>query len=219
MIVVAITGGIGSGKSSVTRMLGELGAHTIDSDALVKEISENDPVVLAGLFELFAVNGILTRENVAAVAFKDPVKRRQMEELFHPRVFGRIVSDIAAIENQDPDATVVVEVPLLAEIGWKVFDNVIVVTCDDEVAIARATARGFIKSAGTQSMEEVEADMRRRKAIQATDDQRLKCGKYVIAIDNSGDSFDELLEKVEVLWSGINSLSHGAKSEMLTLTN
>ncbi len=186
---VGLTGGVGSGKSTVSALLAELGAVVIDADQLAREVvAKGTPglaaVVAAFGAELLTDDGELDRPAMGALVFADEERRRLLESIVHPLVFERY----AALEAQaDPDDVVVHDIPLLAESGrGDDFDAVVVVDVPDEVRIERMVRdRGWTR-------EEAES----RIAAQATREERLAIATHVV--DNSG-SREALRERVAVL--------------------
>jgi dephospho-CoA kinase len=188
---VGLTGGIGSGKSSVSGRLGERGAVVIDSDVLAREVVARGTDGLAEVVEAFGdgvltADGELDRPAVGKLVFGDETARRKLEAVIHPRVRARA----AEIERAAPaDAVVVHDIPLLVETGQAdKFDLVLVVDVPVEVQVERLT--------GPRGMAEDEA--RRRIASQATREQRLAAADVVI--DNAG-SLDELDHRVDAVWA------------------
>jgi dephospho-CoA kinase len=184
---VGLTGGVGSGKSTVAAMLAELGAVIIDADKLAREVVERGTPGLAAVVEAFGAelltpDGGLDRPAMGAIVFADEAKRRTLEGIVHPLVFERIV----ALEEAAPgaDDVVVHDIPLLAESGRAdTFDAVIVVDVPDEIRIERMVRdRGWTRE-----------DAESRIAAQAQRDDRLAIATHVI--DNSGTR-DELRARV-----------------------
>jgi dephospho-CoA kinase len=184
---VGLTGGIGSGKSTVSAMLAELGAVVIDADRLAREVVAKGTPGLARVVEAFGpevltAEGDMDRAKVGEIVFTDEARRKVLEGIVHPLVFERY----AELEASAPtDGVVVHDIPLLAESGRAdTFDAVIVVDVPTETQVERlARDRGM-------SREDAEA----RIAAQATREQRLAVATYVI--DNSG-TLDDLRARVE----------------------
>lgn len=189
---VAVTGGIGAGKSTVSRMLRELGAIVIDSDRLARRVVEPGTAGLAAVIEAFGPevlgeDGSLDRaalaERVFASAGADAA-RDQLEAIVHPLVraeFRRIVG------QAPPGSTVVNDIPILR--SWAAaaqFDEVVVVVAQESVRVARLIERGL-----------AEEDARARIAAQISDDERVALADRVI--HNDGDE-TELRARVERLW-------------------
>jgi dephospho-CoA kinase len=197
-----LTGGIGSGKSEVARVLGTCGALVIDADLLAREVVEVGSDGLAEVVKKFGTgvlrpDGSLDRKALGEMVFADDDKRRLLEAIVHPRVRAR-AADIEAVASQD---TVVVHViPLLVETGQADrFDLVVVVDVPEDVQIERLRR--------TRSMTEQEARM--RIAAQASRDERLAAADLVI--DNSG-SIEDLRGQVLRLWPLIATRNGGGRA-------
>ncbi|MDZ5620561.1 dephospho-CoA kinase [Nocardioides bizhenqiangii] len=183
---VGLTGGVASGKSSVSDILRELGAVVIDADQLAREVVEKgtpglDQVVEAFGPEVLTADGDLDRAELGSIVFADEDRRRVLESIVHPLVFERIV----ALEEAASGADLVVhDIPLLAESGRaETFDAVIVVDVPTEVQVERMVRdRGWTR-------EEAEA----RIAAQASREDRRAVATYVI--DNTG-TLEELRARV-----------------------
>ena len=189
-MILGLTGGIGSGKTTVSDLLGEWGAVIIDADVIAREVVEPGSPGLAALAEAFGpevigADGGLDRERMAALAFSDPDARTRLNGIVHPRVRARSIELVAAAP---PGSVVVQAIPLLAETGQRGnFDLVVVVDVDPEVAVQRLVE--------WRGMSEVDA--RARIAAQASRADRLAIADVVI--DNSGDR-DQLEAQVAELW-------------------
>jgi dephospho-CoA kinase len=187
---IGLTGGIGSGKSTVSALLTERGAVLIDADRLAREVVEPGTPGLAAVAEAFGdgvvgPDGALDRPALAAIVFADPEARRRLDGIVHPLVRARAAELVAAAP---PDAVVVQDVPLLVETGQAGgYDLVLVVEADLRVRVERLIARGM-----------GEDDARARIAAQATDEQRRAAADVVL--DNSG-SRDELAAQVDRFWA------------------
>ena len=192
---VGLTGGVASGKSTVSTMLAELGAVVIDADLLAREAvapgSDGLAEVVAAFGpEVLTPEGELDRPAVGAIIFADPEHRRVLESILHPRVRARA----AQIESAVPaEAVVVHDIPLLAETGQAAgFDAVVVVDVPAEVQVERMTSlRGMAR-------EDAEA----RIAAQASREQRRAIATYVI--DNTG-SIEDLRAEVARVFEELQS--------------
>lgn len=188
MLKVGLTGGIGSGKSTVAELLQELGAFVIDSDQLARlVIQRGNPgfdEVISKFGDSILVNGEIDRAKLAAVVFNDADKRKELEEIIHPLV--RQAAE--QIMGELPKNTVVInEIPLLFETaGANRFDFVISVSVNGENRLARLRARG---------MKDYETNQ--RISAQASDEQRASISDVVL--DNNG-TLDDLRMQVEKLW-------------------
>lgn len=188
---VALTGGIGSGKSTVAGLLGERGAIVVDADAIAREIVEPgqpalDEIRTAFGDQLLRADGSLDRAGLASMVFGDDQALARLNAITHPRIARRSGELLA---SAPPDACVVYDMPLLVEqgaeglAGW---DAIVVVDAPDDVRLERLVARGL-----------AEGDALRRMAAQATRAERLAAATYVI--DNSGTP-DALARQVDDLW-------------------
>ncbi len=192
---VGLTGGVGSGKSTVSAMLDELGAVIIDADKLAREVVAKDTPGLAAVVEefgpdLLTPDGDLDRPAMGAIVFADEAKRRVLEGIVHPLVFERI---IALEEAADEDDLVVHDIPLLAESGRAdTFDAVVVVDVPDAIRIERLIRdRGWTR-----------ADAESRIGAQASREDRLAVATHVI--DNSG-TLHELRERVTEVYKELTA--------------
>ncbi len=190
MLRIGLTGGIGSGKSTVAGLLAARGARIVDADRIAREVVEPgtpglEAVVAAFGRGVLSPEGALDRPALAAIVFADPDARRRLDAIVHPLVRRRS----AELDASAPrDAVVVHDVPLLAETGrWHPYDLVLVVEADREIRVARLVGRGL-------SAE----DARARIAAQATDEQRRAVADVVL--DNSGTP-EELAAQVDRFWT------------------
>jgi dephospho-CoA kinase len=187
---IGLTGGIGSGKSTVSQLLVERGAVLVDADVIAREVVAPGTPGLAAVVDAFgpdvlAPDGSLDRPALAAIVFADPDARARLDGIVHPLVRARAAELIAAAP---PDAVVVQDVPLLVETGQSAsYDLVLVVEAAPETRVARLVQRGL-----------AEADARARIAAQATDEQRRAVADVVL--DNSG-SREELAAQVDRFWT------------------
>ena len=146
MLKIAITGGAGTGKSTVARMFKSLGAEVLDADAAAREaVAVGAPawVELRRLYgaEYFHENGELNRSRLAQLVFADPEERRRLNQLIHPRVEAELQARVAELGRRGA-ALVLVEVPLLFETGREAaFDRVIVVAAPEALQIRRLRGR------------------------------------------------------------------------------
>jgi dephospho-CoA kinase len=195
MTRVGLTGGVASGKSTVSAILADLGAVVIDADLLAREVVAPGTEGLAAVVEEFgrdvlAPDGGLDRPRLGALVFADPERRRALEAIIHPRVRARA----AEVEAAAPAGAVVVhDIPLLAETGQAAsFEAVVVVDVPVEVQVDRMVRIRRMS----------EADARARIAAQADRDARLAVATYVV--ENTG-SLEELRARVEEVYRTIES--------------
>jgi dephospho-CoA kinase len=194
-VVVGLTGGIASGKSSVATLLAARGAVIIDADVLARDVvAKGAPLLgeVAGRFGpgVLAADGSLDRAALGRIVFADPAARQDLEALIHPAVRRRA----AELQSAAPAGAVVVHViPLLVETGQSDrFDLVVVVDADEATQLARIRTRdGLDESAGHA-----------RIAVQTTREHRL--GAADVVIDNSGTQAD-LERQVSRLWQRLTS--------------
>ena len=191
MLLVGLTGGIGSGKSTVARLLDRRGAVVIDADQLAREAVEQGTEGFARVVDTFGPevvrpDGDLDRAALAAQVFRDPVRKAELEAIVHPEVARRFAQRLEPYRGSD--RVVVYVTPLLAELGLApAFDVVVVVTASPHLRIARVASERDL------SPEEV----RRRMAAQASDEHRAEIAD--VLLDNDG-TLAELEAQVDRLW-------------------
>ena len=196
MLLVGLTGGIGSGKSTVSALLAAHGAVIIDADAITRELQNPGTPVFDAMVERFgpdivAADGTLDRAAVAKIVFNDEQARKDLEAIVHPAVGAEMLQRMQAVA--DTDNVVVYDVPLLVEAGRSGYGAVIVVDVDPEIAVRRLIdQRGFS-----------EVDARARIANQASREDRRAVADRVI--DNSG-TIEELRAQVDDVWSWLRQL-------------
>jgi dephospho-CoA kinase len=187
---IGLTGGIGSGKSTVAALLAERGAQVVDADRIAREVVEPGTPGLAAVVaefgaEVLTTDGALDRPSLAGLVFGDPAARARLDAVVHPLVRARAAELVAAAPA---DAVVVQDVPLLVETGQAAsYDLVVVVETDVETRVSRLVDRGL-------SAE----DARARIASQATDAERRAVADVVLR--NDGDR-DALAEQVDRFWA------------------
>lgn len=190
MLRIGLTGGIGSGKSTVATLLAARGAVVVDADRIAREVVEPGTPGLAAVVAAFgadvlADDGALDRPALAAVVFADAEARARLDGIVHPLVRQRATELMAGLPE---DAVLVQDIPLLVETGQAgAFDLVLVVEADLETRVARLVGRGM-----------TEQDARARIATQATDEQRRAVADVVL--DNSGTP-ENLAAQVEKFWA------------------
>ncbi|MGW7072688.1 dephospho-CoA kinase [Streptomyces sp. NPDC054855] len=193
MLKVGLTGGIGAGKSEVSRLLVASGAVLIDADKIAREVVEPGTPGLAKVVETFgqeilAPGGTLDRPKLGSVVFADPAKLAALNAIVHPLVGARS----AELEEAAPeDAVVIHDVPLLAENGLApLYDLVVVVDASPETQLDR-----LVRLRGMS-----EEDARARMAAQATREKRLEIADLVI--DNDGP-LEGLEQRVGDVWADL----------------
>ena len=195
MLIVALTGGIGSGKTMVGEIFAELGALVVDSDQLAREVVERGSkgfdLIVTEFGDEILKDGDLDRAALASLIFKDPKKRARLEEITHPLIrqsFAKIVSSAGS------DSIIINQIPLLVESkhDYK-FDYIITISAPEKLRTERLIKRGLTL---TQIDQRIKA--------QATDAQREVISDTVIVNDKSEQ---ELLAQVEKVWESLNNKS------------
>lgn len=195
MLLVGLTGGIGSGKSTVARLLAARGAVILDADALARDALAKgtdgfDQVVALFGPEVVAPSGDLDRAAVAARVFADDRRRAELEAIVHPEVRRQIAEHVA--REATGDRVVVIDSPLLVETGaHQGLPLVVVVAASEPTRIARLVARGMD-----------EADARARLAAQIPERERAAAAD--VLLDNEGSEAD-LEAQVDALWRDLAS--------------
>ena len=196
MILIGLTGGIGCGKSEVSRLLEKRGAIIVDADLIVRELQQPGREIFLRMVEMFgekvvSTDGSLNRAAVANEVFKDADLLKKLNSLIHPVV--RRVMNERVESHRATDKIVILDIPLLVENPREGLDGVLVVDLDPQTAIER------IVSQRNMSIDDAKA----RVSAQSTREQRLAIADHVV--DNSGDR-DALAIQVDVAWSWITSL-------------
>jgi dephospho-CoA kinase len=196
MILLGLTGGIGSGKTVVSSLLAERGAIIIDADAVVRELQAPGQPLLQELADVFgdsiiAADGSLDRGALAQIAFNDKDALAQLNKIVHPAVGKEM--DRRLNEQRDTDNVVVLDIPLLAENPRKGLCGVIVVDVPVETAVSRLVE--------FRNMDETDA--RARIANQASREKRLAIADVVV--ENSG-TLDDLARRVDDVWAWAQTL-------------
>ncbi len=199
MVIAGLTGGIASGKSTVSRMLADAGARIIDADQIAREVVQPGTSAYGEIVSVFGrhilqSDGAIDRKRLGDVIFNDPEKKARLNAIVHPRVFQRTDQMIADIANQAPEAVVILDVPLLLEAGMdRDLAELIVVYIPESLQLERLMARDGINVADA---------MARIRSQMPIEEKRKRAS---IVIDNSGSlsdcrrqalaAFDRLLKK------------------------
>lgn len=191
---LGLSGGIGSGKSTVAKMFADLGAVVIDADAIAREVLEPgqvgyENVILHFGNQVLDASGNIDRKELAKLVFNNEEQLARLEAIVHPAVIARV----AQIRESIPESSVVIyDIPLLVEKQMQnQFDKVVIVTADLDLRKARLIDRGL-------SIADIDA----RIANQATDEQKIAAADYVIA--NNG-TLQDLRSQVLKTWSEITA--------------
>lgn len=193
MLIVALTGGIGSGKSTVGELFQQLGAVVVDSDQLAREVVERGSSGFEQIVTLFGdeilKNGEINRSLLAEIIFKDPAKRKNLEQITHPLI-RKAFADIVA--KSGDQAIVINQIPLLVESKYEYnFDHVIAVSTSEDKRIARLLAKGYTQE-----------QIQNRMKSQVSDADREKIADSII---QNNESEKELLPQVEKIWEQLQS--------------
>ncbi len=197
MILVGLTGGIGSGKSTVSAELARRGAVIVDADAIARQVQQPGEPLLVRMAERFGADvikpdGSLDRAAVAAIAFTDDQALKDLNAIVHPAIGAEMNRQVLA--QRDSDSVVVMDVALLIENPRDGLQATIVVDLDVDAQVQRLVElRGFD-----------EADARARISRQATREQRLARATHVI--DNNG-TLEDLLPQIARLWDELTELA------------
>jgi dephospho-CoA kinase len=197
VVVIGLTGGIGSGKSTLSTRLAARGAVVIDADAITKQLQQPGMPVFEAMVERFGPaivggDGQLDRQAVADLVFKDPQALADLNAIVHPAVGVEIAERLAA--ETETDHIVILDVPLLVESGRADQAATIVVDVDPEIALHR-----LVQQRGMRP-----DDARARMSQQASREQRLAAADFVI--DNSG-TVGDLEAQIEDLWPKLLALT------------
>ena len=197
MLVVALTGGIGSGKSTVGQIFAQLGAIVIDSDQLARDVIERGSIgfneVVAKFGDGILKNGEIDRQILASLVFKDPTKRAELEQITHPlirKAFEKVVSSAL------PDSIVINQIPLLVESNHDYrFDHIITVSASESIRSERLIKRGLTNE-----------QIKQRMQAQATDQMREDIADSVVVNEKSEQ---EITDQVEKIWEQLLSKNVG----------
>ena len=197
MLVVALTGGIGSGKSTVGQIFAQLGAIVIDSDQLARDVIERGSIgfneVVTKFGDEILKNGEVDRQILASLVFKDPTKRAELEQITHPlirKAFTKVVS------SASPDSIVINQIPLLVESNHDYkFDHIITVSASESIRSERLIKRGLTNE-----------QIKQRMQAQATDQMREGIADSVIVNEKSEQ---EITDQVEKIWEQLSSKNVG----------
>jgi dephospho-CoA kinase len=173
MILVGLTGGVATGKSTVAKMFNRCGAILIDADELARELVEPEKPAWHAIVKLFGKTVLnqdrsLNRQALGSIVFHNLKKRRQLERIVHPRVAREQQRLVRRIAKRKPHAVVIYEVPLLFEAGVdKRVDKIIVVTADCNTQIARLKKRNGLSR--TEALRRIRSQMPLAKKTQQAD--------------------------------------------------
>lgn len=187
MLVIGLTGGIGSGKSTVAELFQQLGVPVIDTDVIARQLVEpGQPAfqeIISSFDSILTADGHVDRNKLREIIFNEPEKRIELEQILHPRIENITKQILASLNNE----YVVIVIPLLAENGkWPFIDRVLVVDCDPQLQLERAMKRDT--ATAQQISKIIQAQASRQQRLDIADD---------IIINNHDHS--ALTEQVQVL--------------------
>lgn len=210
MKTVALTGGIGSGKSAVSDLLAGHGAAVVDADEIAREVVVPGGPAYQALVDRFgpgvlAAGGTLDRSALASAAFGDPAALADLNAITHPAIGAVMAERLVALAGAGDVSVAVAVIPLLGRrhVETMGLTAVVVVDCPTDVALQR-----LVRARGMD-----EADARARLAAQSSRTERLAMADYVV--DNAG-SLDELARRVEELWAWLAALPEEGDSQVTT---
>lgn len=189
MFVLGITGGIGSGKSTVSKYLGDKGLIVIDADEISRQVTDVGGIAVPAIEEVFGKravrdDGSLNRKYVSGLVFKDKTKLDTLSTIVHKYVLDKMENDIQRYREKGVKC-VVLDVPIPVNRFISMCNQIWVVTCDDDIRLSRLEDRGMDRE-----------DAGRRIAMQMTNDEYMSLGDH--SIDNSG-SKEDTLKQVDAL--------------------
>jgi dephospho-CoA kinase len=192
MIIVGLTGGVGTGKSTVTNFLRELGAYVIDWDELARKVTRPHSQAWREIVEHFGksvLNEDLTvdRQKLADIVFSDKRKLAKLNRIVHPRVFEEDERITSEIRSHDPDALIIKDIPLLFEVGHHIsVDKIVVVSASEQTQLRRLEEKGISRE-----------DARNRIKSQLPLDKKIKSADFVI---NNDGPLEEAKRQVKEIY-------------------
>ncbi len=192
-MVLGITGGIASGKSTVSAMLAELGAPLIDFDVLARWVVEPGRPALKRITEYFGkailqTDGTLNRKKLSGIVFTHPEKRRKLEEFTHAAIFDEYRNQVSRLTAENPGAIIQAAVPLLIELNLQaLFDQVLVVVVTPDQQVERLVARDGISASAATNILEAQLPIK----------DKVRLADYVI---NNGGTLEATRQQVEAIW-------------------
>ena len=198
-LLLGVTGGIASGKSTVSDMLLELGAPLVDFDLLARQVVEPGTPGFEQIVDYFGrqvlqPDGTLDRKKLSDIVFKDMEKRKKLESFTHPGIYDKFFEHVDRITKDTPDAIIQVSVPLLIELNLNfLFDKMLVVYISPDMQVERLAARDKISQDAAANILKAQLPI----------DQKLPFADYVIHNENS---LEETRQQVETLWQKLKHL-------------
>jgi len=206
VVLVGLTGGIGSGKSSVAEMFKDEGAYVIDFDYLARVVVEPDTPAWRDIVEHFSSEILLpdrtlNRSRLAEIVFSDVKSRKALEGFIHPRIFEKQETLLKEIEKRDPKAIVIVDVPLLFELSLnKNFDKIILVYVSRDVQIERAIKRDALLKEEVEKRLKAQINLEKKKLL----------SDYIInnegSLKNTMDQVRRVIHELKKLKKEVNTI-------------
>jgi dephospho-CoA kinase len=199
VMLLAVTGGIATGKSTVSRILGELGAPLIDFDLLARQVVEPVKPAWKEIVEYFGkevvqADGQIDRKRLSEIVFQDVEKRKKLEGITHPRIFEEFDRQVKEIASRDPDAIIQAGIPLLIELNLQNrFDQVLLVYAPQETQIDRSMKRDRISREAAKNILKAQMPI----------DEKLRLADFVI--HNEG-SREDTRKQVEAVWQELKKM-------------
>jgi len=197
MKIIGLTGGIGSGKSTVSKFLAHLGAVVIDADKVGHEVFKPSTKAWQEVVDAFgqgiiSADGTIDRRKLGEIVFSNPGARAKLNQIMHPLIYEQVKSRMEEYGRKGV-AIIIVEAPLLLEVGWKsLVDEVWVTSASEATVIKRLKEQKGLSE--TQSLARIRT--------QLTDEERIRQADVVIDTDCA---LDELKERIEALWRKLRS--------------
>lgn len=201
-MVVGLTGGLGTGKSLVAKELKRLGAHLVDADGIAREVTISGTPAYDGIKKEFGPGfigpeGEIDRKALATLVFSDPERLKRLNEITHPAIIREIEARVAAIEKDHPGGIIVVDAPLLIEVGLeKKVDRVVVVYADEKTQLERVMDRDGLGR--EEARMRINAQMPVKEKVEFAD----------FVIDGNG-SVEETVGSVEGVYERLKVLAQG----------
>ena len=195
MLTIGLTGGIGSGKSTVSKFLAELGAPVIDADKVGHAIYQPDGPAYQEMIDAFgrdilAPDGAIDRKKLGPIVFGDPAALKRLNAIVHPKMFARMREMVAALRAQGERKPIVIEAAILIEANWQpLFDEIWLVIASKERVIERVERDRGMKPEQTEA----------RISAQLSDDERRRHASLVVTNDGT---LEELRARVGEIWQG-----------------
>jgi len=216
---VGLTGGLGSGKSTVARMFAERGAHVVSSDEVARQLMEPGETIYVSIVEKFGKDVLhtdetLDRKRLAQMAFTEG-RVKELESIVHPAVLAWQSDWFERLHKKCPYAVAIVESALIFETNYTIlhgkrFDRIILVTATNANKRARFVQRAIAAGAEESARMALEADAERRLALQISDEEKAKKSDFVV--ENNGD-IDLLERKIDEIWPVLKTEAAAAASK------